>query len=67
MDNENNDFVVFQGIEPKPPASPNLAHFFKCSADYGGWWDSCEPKRKQRYKKKVGRQKRGKVRLSPDE
>ena len=68
MKDKDNDFVVFQGIGPKPPPSPNLAHFFKCSSDYGGWWDSCESEqRKHKHMKKGGRQKRGKIRLFPDE
>ena len=69
MNDEKDDFAVFQGIGPKPPPSPNLAHLFKCSSDYGGWRDPDEPEqRKQKHKKdRERRRKRGKIRLFPDE
>ena len=66
MDDENNDFVAFPGIAPKPPQCPNLAHLFMHSLDYGSWRDPNEPEPNKKKKKKGGR-KRGKIRLYPDE
>ena len=67
MVDESKDLIGFQGIGPKPPPSPDLAHYFKHSADYGSWQGLDKPKSKKKKAHKGGRRKRGKIRLFPDE
>ncbi len=57
--NEDNCFVAFTGIEPKPPGPPDWLFLIRHSEDFGGW-EIKDKTDKRKKKKKKGRKTHGK-------